>query len=93
MAGAPSSCSARRARRCRMFCSRTAPVMENRTAALSILLLSRAFAGMCGGDVAVAQAYIADITPPENRSKRMGLIGMAFGFGFHLRLRRSAASR
>jgi MFS transporter, DHA1 family, tetracycline resistance protein len=30
----------------------------------------------------VAQAYIADITPPEHRSKRMGLIGMAFGLGF-----------
>ena len=30
----------------------------------------------------MAQAYIADITPPENRSKRMGLIGMAFGLGF-----------
>ncbi|PYJ06788.1 MAG: MFS transporter, partial [Verrucomicrobia bacterium] len=30
----------------------------------------------------VAQAYIADITPPEERSKRMGLIGMAFGLGF-----------
>jgi len=30
----------------------------------------------------VAQAYIADITPPEQRSKRMGLIGMAFGLGF-----------
>ena len=27
----------------------------------------------------MAQAYIADITPPEDRSRRMGLIGMAFG--------------
>jgi DHA1 family tetracycline resistance protein-like MFS transporter len=32
----------------------------------------------------VASAYIADITSPETRSKRMGLIGMAFGFGFIL---------
>jgi DHA1 family tetracycline resistance protein-like MFS transporter len=40
------------------------------------------FAGICGGNITVAQAYIADITPPENRSKRMGLIGMAFGLGF-----------
>ena len=30
----------------------------------------------------MAQAYIADITPPEERSKRMGLVGMAFGLGF-----------
>ena len=29
----------------------------------------------------MAQAYIADITPPEQRSKKMGLIGMAFGLG------------
>jgi DHA1 family tetracycline resistance protein-like MFS transporter len=40
------------------------------------------FAGLCGGNITVAQAYIADITPPEERSKKMGLIGMAFGLGF-----------
>jgi len=49
---------------------------------LWLLLVSRVFAGACGGNITVAQAYIADITPPENRSKRMGLIGMAFGLGF-----------
>jgi MFS transporter, DHA1 family, tetracycline resistance protein len=55
---------------------------ENHTAALWALLVSRMFAGACGGNITVAQAYIADITPPEDRSKRMGLIGMAFGLGF-----------
>ena len=50
--------------------------------ALGVLLVSRILAGACGGNITVAQAYIADITPPENRSKRMGLIGMAFGLGF-----------
>jgi MFS family permease len=55
---------------------------ENHVIALWVLLLSRVFAGACGGNITVAQAYIADITPPENRSKRMGLIGMAFGLGF-----------
>ena len=55
---------------------------ENHSAALWTLLVSRVFAGICGGNITVAQAYIADITPPENRSKRMGLIGMAFGLGF-----------
>ena len=55
---------------------------ENHTVALWVLLASRMFAGACGGNITVAQAYIADITPPENRSKRMGLIGMAFGLGF-----------
>jgi multidrug resistance protein len=46
------------------------------------LLISRVVAGICGANITVAQAYIADITPPEQRSKRMGLIGMAFGLGF-----------
>src|SRR5258705_5787403 len=51
-------------------------------AGLWILLGSRVLAGICGANITVAQAYIADITPPENRSRRMGLIGMAFGLGF-----------
>ena len=55
---------------------------ENHAFALGTLLVSRIFAGACGGNITVAQAYIADITPPENRSKRMGLIGLAFGLGF-----------
>jgi DHA1 family tetracycline resistance protein-like MFS transporter len=50
--------------------------------ALLVILLSRAFAGICGANITVAQAYIADITTPEERSKKMGLIGMAFGLGF-----------
>ncbi len=49
---------------------------------LILLFASRAFAGLCGANIGVAQAYIADITPPEQRSKKMGLIGMAFGLGF-----------
>ena len=59
-----------------------AAMIENHTTALIMMTVSRAFAGVCGGNITVAQAYIADITPPENRSKRMGLIGMAFGLGF-----------
>jgi MFS family permease len=50
--------------------------------ALLILLGSRLVAGICGANITVAQAYIADITPPKDRSRRMGLIGMAFGLGF-----------
>jgi DHA1 family tetracycline resistance protein-like MFS transporter len=52
--------------------------------ALLVILFSRLFAGICGANITVAQAYIADITPPEQRSARMGLIGMAFGLGFVL---------
>ncbi len=50
--------------------------------ALWLIIASRVFAGIAGANITVAQAYIADITPPEHRSKRMGLIGMAFGLGF-----------
>src|SRR6266496_3228520 len=49
---------------------------------LAVLFASRIFAGICGANITVAQAYIADITSPEERSKKMGLIGMAFGLGF-----------
>ena len=47
-----------------------------------ILLVSRVVAGVGGSSIAVAQAYIADVTTKENRSKGMGLIGSAFGLGF-----------
>src|SRR5512134_1648855 len=56
--------------------------VPNPTAALWMMVFSRMLAGLCGGNITVAQAYIADTTPPENRSRRMGLIGMAFGLGF-----------
>ena len=56
--------------------------IENHVAALVLMVVSRGFAGLCGGNITVAQAYIADITPPAQRSRRMGLIGMAFGLGF-----------
>jgi len=47
-----------------------------------ILFLSRLLAGLGGSNIAVAQAYIADITTKEERSKGMGIIGAAFGLGF-----------
>ncbi len=49
-----------------------------------ILVGSRVFAGICGVNLSVASAFIADVTTPEKRSKGMGLIGMAFGLGFIL---------
>jgi MFS family permease len=52
------------------------------TTGLIWILISRVFAGICGANLSVASAYIADITTPEKRSARMGLIGMAFGLGF-----------
>jgi MFS family permease len=50
--------------------------------ALWMLFAARALAGACAGNIAAAQAYIADVTTPENRAKGMGLIGAAFGLGF-----------
>ncbi|MFO8175216.1 MAG: MFS transporter [Longimicrobiales bacterium] len=49
---------------------------------LTVLFLSRIMAGIGGATVPVAQAYIADITPPEKRAGNLGLIGAAFGLGF-----------
>jgi MFS family permease len=54
----------------------------NGTIGLLWILASRIFAGICGANLSVASAYIADISPPEKRTARMGLIGMAFGLGF-----------
>ncbi|MDQ3819205.1 MAG: MFS transporter, partial [Acidobacteriota bacterium] len=52
--------------------------------ALWMLFLGRIIDGISGGNISTAQAYIADITTPENRAKGMGLIGAAFGLGFTL---------
>lgn len=52
--------------------------------ALWMLFAARAFAGACAGNIAAAQAYIADVTPPEKRARGMGMIGAAFGLGFIL---------
>jgi DHA1 family tetracycline resistance protein-like MFS transporter len=51
---------------------------------LWLLLVARLFDGATGGNVSTAQAYIADVTTPENRAKGMGLIGAGFGLGFIL---------
>jgi len=50
--------------------------------ALWMLFAARALAGTCAGNIAAAQAYVADVTPPEKRARGMGMIGAAFGLGF-----------
>jgi DHA1 family tetracycline resistance protein-like MFS transporter len=50
----------------------------------TVMLLARMLDGASGGNILVAQAYVADVTTPENRSRGLGLIGMAFGLGFVL---------
>jgi MFS family permease len=49
---------------------------------LAVLFISRIIAGITGGSIATAQAYIADVTTAEDRAKGLGLIGAAFGLGF-----------
>ena len=51
---------------------------------IGILFLGRALAGLFSGTVSVANAYIADVTEPEDRGRAFGLTGAAFGFGFIL---------
>ena len=49
---------------------------------LGVLFLARALAGLTGGNISVAQAYISDVSEPKDRGKAFGLIGAAFGLGF-----------
>jgi MFS transporter, DHA1 family, tetracycline resistance protein len=46
------------------------------------LFVGRAFAGLCGASYVIANAYIADVTAPEERAKAFGMMGAAFGLGF-----------
>lgn len=56
--------------------------LKDGNTALLVILASRVLSGVCGANITVAQAYIADLSSPAERSRRMGLIGMAFGLGF-----------
>ena len=49
---------------------------------LPLIIFSRILNGIGSSNISAAQAYIADITKPENRTKMMGMIGAAFGLGF-----------
>lgn len=49
---------------------------------LWVLFLARAIDGATAGNLSLAQAYISDVTAPEDRAKSFGIIGIAFGMGF-----------
>ncbi|MFO0588793.1 MAG: MFS transporter [Polyangiaceae bacterium] len=51
---------------------------------LAGLFVARIFAGIATANIAVAAAYIADVTKPEERARGMGMIGAAIGLGFVL---------
>ena len=52
--------------------------------AIWMLIVVRLFSGAMQSNASVANAYVADITPPEDRAKRFGLVGAMFGLGFIL---------
>ncbi|MBL8342756.1 MAG: MFS transporter [Rubrivivax sp.] len=52
--------------------------------ALWMLVAVRLFSGAMQSNISIANAYVADITPPQDRARRFGLLGAMFGIGFIL---------
>ncbi|MFW1396732.1 MFS transporter, partial [Vibrio parahaemolyticus] len=52
--------------------------------ALWVLVVVRLFSGAMQSNIAIANAYVADITAPQDRAKRFGQLGAMFGLGFML---------
>jgi MFS family permease len=50
--------------------------------ALWLLFVARMLAGAMGGNIATAQAYVADVTPPTERAAALGILGASFALGF-----------
>jgi MFS family permease len=59
-------------------------VVLARATSLWMIFVSRMIDGATAGNLSLAQAYIADHTPPEDRARAFGLIGIAFGLGFFI---------
>jgi DHA1 family tetracycline resistance protein-like MFS transporter len=64
--------------------SAAAMVASGLARALPALCLARALAGLFGGSISTAQAYIADSTGPHERARSMGFLGASIGAGFVL---------
>jgi MFS transporter, DHA1 family, tetracycline resistance protein len=65
-----------------LFGSFVAYLLFGLAESLTLLFAARIAAGIAGANIPTAQAYMADVTTPENRAKGMGLVGAAFGLGF-----------
>src|SRR5881296_4435477 len=65
-----------------MLCNALGYVLFAAAHSYALLFLARVVSGFAGGNISAAQAYIADITTPVERSRGMGIIGAAFGLGF-----------
>jgi DHA1 family tetracycline resistance protein-like MFS transporter len=67
------------------FCGLMLSFFTNALAtSVGTLLVIRLVAGAMQANISVASAYVADITPPEQRAKRFGMLGAMFGVGFIL---------
>jgi len=60
----------------------SAYLVFSQTVSIWILVISRIFSGIGSANIGAAQAYIGDISTPQNRAKSMGILGAAFGLGF-----------
>lgn len=57
-------------------------IMLGGAESLGMMFASRILDGITGGNVIVAQAYITDVTPPQQRTRALGVVFAAFGLGF-----------
>ncbi|TSJ36343.1 MFS transporter [Mucilaginibacter corticis] len=57
-------------------------VLFGMAGSLTMLFLARILDGLTGGDISVAQAMVADISPSSERAKNFGILGSAFGLGY-----------
>lgn len=67
-----------------IFMTAAAFLVYGLAGSFAVLLASRLFAGAATANIAIARAYVADVTSPQDRARGMGLIGAAFGLGFVL---------
>ncbi len=51
---------------------------------VELLLVGRMISGITSATISTARAYVADISPPEQRARAFGIVGMSFGIGFVL---------
>jgi MFS transporter, DHA1 family, tetracycline resistance protein len=65
-----------------MLCNALGYLLFAAAHSYAVLFAARVVSGFAGGNISAAQAYIADITSPAERSRGMGVIGAAFGLGF-----------
>ncbi len=57
-------------------------IMFAEARSIVMLFAARILDGITGGNVSVAQAMVSDTSTPQNRAKKFGILGSAFGFGF-----------